>query len=169
VTGNGNVKYTATLVKREHLTDPSKYGVAMNSADNRIVVSTGTACAFERMYNAAKAAGVNLLISSAFRTLGRQTYFYNCMINKNCNGGNTAAKPGTSNHGQGLALDLNTDCGKQGTRSAPLAHPPAACKSSKVYRWLYSNGPTYGFVRRVQDEPWHFEYRPGQKQPAYAW
>lgn len=169
VAGNGNVKYTATLLRKEHMSEPAKYGLGLTQADNRIVINTGTACAFEKMHNAAKAAGVTLTINSAFRSLSRQQYFWNCYVNKNCNGGNLAAKPGTSNHGQGLALDLNTNCGGQGTARAPLPHPPAACKSNPVYKWLYDNAPKFGFVRAVQNEPWHWEYRPGRKHPAWAW
>jgi hypothetical protein len=58
----------------------------------------------------------------------------------------TCALPfaGSSNHGQGIALDLNTDCGKQFG-----AKPPAACKSSAVYMWLLKNARTHGFIRAV--------------------
>lgn len=114
-------------------------------------MTTTTACAFDKMATAAKQAGVTITIASGFRTIARQEYFYNCYITKSCNGGNLAAVPGTSNHGRGAALDLNTNCGSQ-SGSTP------ACGGSAVYQWLYKYGHTYGFTRTVQSEPWHWEY-----------
>jgi hypothetical protein len=29
-----------------------------------------------------------------------------------------------------------------------------------MYDWLKANGPAHGFVRTVNKEPWHWEYRP---------
>lgn len=43
----------------------------------------------------------------AWRPYKLQVYFYNCMINKNCNNGNLAATPGRSNHGWAIASDLS--------------------------------------------------------------
>ncbi|CAF1036326.1 unnamed protein product [Adineta steineri] len=103
------------------------------------------------MAAAAKQAGVAIKIASGFRTVARQEYFWNCYQTKSCNNGNLAARPGTSNHGKGIALDLNTDCGSQSG-----AKPN--CGGSKVYQWLYKNGAKYGFKRTVQSEPWHWEY-----------
>jgi len=60
----------------------------------------------------------------------------------------TAAKPGTSKHGSGLALDLNTS-------SRPHLN-------TSVYVWLVKNAHRYGFVRTVSSEEWHFEYLPQQ-------
>jgi len=137
-------------VRQEHLTNPSAYSLSAHDSDN--TMTTTTACAFDKMYSAASQAGVKIKISSAFRTIKRQEYFYNCYINKNCNGGNLAAKPGTSNHGKGIALDLNTDCGKQ-TGAKPN------CASSPVYQWLAKNTNSFGFTRTVQSEPWHWEYK----------
>lgn len=111
IVGNGNKVYTVMKVKKEHLSNPNSYNMASDKSDNTITPST--ACAFDKMLTAAKASGVRLTISSAFRTVGRQAYFWNCMQTKRCNGGSPAAPIGKSNHGQGIALDLNSDCGKQ--------------------------------------------------------
>lgn len=159
--GNGNVIYDTVLIAREHMSEPAKYGLPDTQADNTMRLTT--ACAFARLNAAATAAGVKITIASGFRTLARQQYFWNCFQTKKCNNGNRAAVPGNSNHGVGLALDLNSDCGKQ-----PGSRAPAACKSSKVYMYLLNNYRTHGFIRAVQDEPWHWEYRPGQAMPAWA-
>jgi len=160
--GNNNIMYQTVPIQAAHMVDPSKIGMSDQLADNTMRLQP-TACAFGRLAELASKAGVTVKIASGFRSLARQQYFWNCFQTKKCNNGNTAARPGNSNHGVGLALDLNTDCGKQLTSKAP-----AACKSSAVYTWLLNNYRTHGFIRAVPNEPWHWEYRPGQAQPAYA-
>lgn len=59
------------------------------------------------------------------------------------------AKPGASNHGSGVAIDLNVG-GR--TKFSPL--------NEANYVWLIKNGWKYGFVRTVKSEEWHFEYIP---------
>ena len=54
--------------------------------------------------------------------------------------GGLAAVPGTSNHGWGVATDLDLD-------AAGL-------------EWMRENGWRYGFVEDVPREPWHWTYRP---------
>jgi hypothetical protein len=150
IAGNGNVMYSVVKIKTEHLSNPSSFSSAPTDSDN--TMTTSTACAFDKMASAAKKDGVRITIASAFRTIARQEYFWKCYQTKKCNSGNLAAQPGTSNHGKGIALDLNTDCGKQ-TRAKPN------CNKSKVYQWLYNNGHKYGFTRTVKSEPWHWEFR----------
>jgi hypothetical protein len=149
MTKNDQSKVTVTKVAREHLTDPSIYNVAPTAKDNSI--SIPTACAFNKMWEAAKSAGVSLTISSAFRTYERQQYFWNCYQTKSCNNGNLAARPGRSNHGMGIALDLN-----------------ATSRGAAQYRWLASNAQRFGFVRTVPTETWHWEYRAGAPKASYT-
>ncbi|HEY5518844.1 MAG TPA: M15 family metallopeptidase [Cellulomonas sp.] len=68
--------------------------------------------------------------------------------------GALAAKPGTSNHGLGLALDVQ-------------AWPDVYGFGTDRYAWLVANGPTFGWVSppsvaqsAAYPEYWHFEYRP---------
>lgn len=69
------------------------------------------------------------------------------------------APPGSSNHGNGIALDLNT-----GSR---VSFTPRPSLNKKIYEWLVRNSWKFGFVRAVKSEEWHFEYRPdiSQKGP----
>ncbi|CAF0734460.1 unnamed protein product [Didymodactylos carnosus] len=157
IKGNNDVTYQVVKIKKEHLSNQASYSLAADQSDN--TMTTSTACAFDKMVSAAAAAGVKITIASGFRTIARQNYFWNCYQTKLCNNGNLAAKPGSSNHGKGIALDLNTDCGKQ-TGSKP------SCDGSAVYQWLYNNGHKYGFTRTVQSEPWHWEFRGIGVQPA---
>ncbi|CAF3495631.1 unnamed protein product [Rotaria sp. Silwood1] len=149
IAGNSNVMYSVVKIKPEHLSNPAIYSNSPTASDN--TMTTTTACAFDMMASAAKQAGVTIKIASGFRTVARQEYFWNCYQTKACNNGNLAARPGTSNHGRGAALDLNTDCGSQ-SGATPN------CGGSKVYQWLKNNGHKYGFKRTVQSEPWHWEY-----------
>lgn len=58
------------------------------------------------------------------------------------------AAPGVSQHGSGLALDLNTGRRDKGSLN------------KTVYTWLCKNAHKFGFVRTVSTEEWHFEYIP---------
>src|SRR4051812_6990551 len=71
--------------------------------------------------------------------------------------GSFAARPGTSEHGWGLAVDL-CDGIEQGS-------------SSLGYQWMRANAPMYGWQNpdwalaggAGPFEPWHWEYFPGEK------
>lgn len=60
------------------------------------------------------------------------------------------AKPGTSNHETGLAIDFNVT------------------GNDKAFNWLFNNALSYGFVRTVPSERWHWEYRPGTTKFAFV-
>ncbi|KAJ3096340.1 hypothetical protein HDU97_006013 [Phlyctochytrium planicorne] len=109
---------------------------------NPVVVST--ACAFMKMKEKAKADGVNLKLNSGFRTMAEQEHLYKCYQTKKCNHGNLAAKPGFSNHQNGIALDISVS-------------------QTKTYNWLVAHAKANGFIRTVPSEKWHWEHRPGQK------
>lgn len=91
------------------------------------------------------AAKDNILISitSGFRTFAKQARLFNGWKSGRP-GFNRAAKPGRSNHQNGIALDINTG----GFDGAP------------VYDWMKANGTSYGFIRTVNGEHWHWEYQP---------
>jgi len=38
-------------------------------------------------------------------------------------------------------------------------YPPG--EITKTYKWLVANMATYGFIRTVAKERWHWEYQPG--------
>jgi hypothetical protein len=105
-------------------------------------VTKTTGHAFLRLQKAAHDAGVYVALNSGFRTQAEQQYFYGCYVNKNCNGGNLAARPGYSNHQSGWAVDVT----------------PSS--------WLNANAKRFGFEFTVPSEPWHIEYRPDN--PAHG-
>jgi len=100
--------------------------------------------ALARMNAAYRVAfGRDLTISGSYRTLDEQ-------ISTRAAKGTMAAVPGTSNHGWGLAIDLDQ---LNGYRSAQ-------------YAWLKANAMTYGWHHptymdeggRGPHEPWHWEF-----------
>ncbi len=106
------------------------------------------------MVMAAHADGVDLKLSSGFRTYEQQQYLYNCYKNCNCNDCNVAAPPGYSNHQSGHAVDITTGC--------KLGWSNDYCASqSTTFAWLIKNAGYYGFEKTVKSEPWHWEWWEG--------
>lgn len=88
---------------------------------------------------AAKRAGFNLTVNSAFRDNSQQTYLYNLYKTGK---GNLAAPPGWSNHQMGTAIDI----GGVGGFGTP------------AFNWLASNAPSFGFKNDVSTEFWHWHF-----------
>jgi LAS superfamily LD-carboxypeptidase LdcB len=109
-------------------------------------VELNTAIQFERMRIAAQGDGHTLRIVSAFRTMSKQRELYQLYLSGR---GNLAARPGYSNHQNGIALDLNPEEGNN-------------------YRWLAKNANRFQFCRTVASERWHWEYRPTNKGPCIS-
>ena len=85
---------------------------------NGKLVSTSLLPAFAAMYRAARGDGVTLQLASGFRTMDQQRYLYDCYINRDgdicppgCSSCNVAAPPGSSNHQNGTAIDIETNRG----------------------------------------------------------
>lgn len=96
---------------------------------------------FQAMKADAAAAGVEIGITDSYRdhatqvSLARRKGLYSQ--------GGLAATPGTSNHGWGMAVDLDLD--------------------SKGLAWMRENGWRYGFVEDTPREPWHWGFRPANR------
>ena len=95
--------------------------------------------AFMRMRAAAAAAGVELVVESAFRTWDQQKALYDAYVAGERT--DVAAPPGWSNHQGGTAVDLKT---ARGTNAA--------------YDWLVEHAAEFGFHSTVGSEPWHWEF-----------
>lgn len=158
-----NIDGTVFLVNRQHAV--SQYYAPVT----RKVIGPGMsqtmredgAAALEEMFAAAKADGINLSIVSGYRSYSKQSTIYS---RKKASQGQEAAdrvsaRPGTSEHQLGLAMDvakkgssqLNTSFGK-----------------TKEGQWVSANAHRFGFiVRYLEDyedvtgymyEPWHVRY-----------
>lgn len=69
----------------------------------------------------------------------------------------TAAVPGTSNHGFGLAVD---------TGEERDSDPGAESLDRPTLDWLLGHADKFGFSWEVQSEPWHIRYYAGDKIPS---
>jgi len=78
--------------------------------------------------------------------------------------GAPAAYPGTSKHGWGMAIDIDTKAsfGKRATKDKEGKYTEAF--NSPEYKWLLENAPTYGWMHPAfaqaggsAPEPWHWE------------
>ena len=99
---------------------------------------TPAARSFEAMRDAAARDGVTIGITDSYRTYESQV---DLAERKGLySQGGLAARPGTSDHGWGVAMDLRLD--------------------STAQSWIRTNGATYGFAEDVPREPWHWAYRP---------
>lgn len=91
-----------------------------------------------RLLADAQAAGVHIGITDGYRSYDSQVKVAN---EKGLySQGGLAAKPGTSQHGWGLAVDLSLDPNAQA--------------------WMRQHAKEYGFVENVPREPWHWEFQP---------
>lgn len=106
--------------------------------DTRHKLWAPAAESLNRMIEDAKRDGVKIGITDSYRPyaeqvdLARRKGLYSQ--------GGLAAKPGTSEHGWGMATDLDLN--------------------SEALSWIRKNGKDYGFVESVPRESWHWSYRP---------
>lgn len=107
-------------------------------------LSPPTAAAFGDMAAAARAAGITLRVTDSYRSYDEQVHVaaHKGLYSE----GGLAATPGTSNHGRGLSVDLDTD--------------PSALT------WLRANAGRFGFVEDVPREPWHWTFRSPATRPS---
>jgi len=111
------------------------------------------------LYNAAKEAGMNIIVNSSYRSYKDQEETYQTFLYRYGKeyADNYAARPGHSEHQTGLAFDIT---------------PPGASMDNhdqfKEFDWLKDNAHKYGFILRYPEgktfitgynyEPWHFRY-----------
>lgn len=108
------------------------------------------------MFAAAKTEGLNIYISSGFRSFSYQTNLYNKYVNKDGKkmADTYSARPGHSEHQTGLAFDVNQI-------DNSFADTPEG-------KWIANNCYKYGFILRYPKgktnetgymyESWHFRY-----------
>lgn len=126
--------------------------VGGTSRSGLVLLSEPTLLAFLAMSAQAAAAGVTLTINSGFRSYPEQKALHDLY---KAGRGNLAARPGTSNHQSGIAIDLSVQMGS-GNPS------PNVAGWTPTYRWLVRHGREHGFMRTVSSEAWHWEHRPGE-------
>ena len=149
---------------------PEGYTVELTELRNGHAVDTRAYPDLQRMMDDCRAAGLEPVICSSYRTLETQQRLYENKIRRLMNeglsreeataqAGTVVAVPGTSEHQTGLALDI-VDASYQVLDTAQ--------ESTAVQQWLMANSWEYGFILRYPGEksdltgiiyePWHYRY-----------
>lgn len=112
--------------------------------------------AWKEMKADAKAIGLNIYISSGFRSFITQRNIYNRNVlnNGQAKADTYSARPGSSEHQTGLAFDLNTIT--------------SSFANTSEGKWVANNAHKYGYIIRYPKgktdktgyiyEPWHLRY-----------
>lgn len=114
------------------------------------LVEVVTAEFFHALADAARKDGVSIRLTSGFRTNDEQTRLFlersDPAVRMHRG---VAAKPGYSNHQSGRAIDIHTGLTVASFREGGR---------SIEYDWLSQHARSFGFVRTVAAEPWHWEH-----------
>lgn len=126
------------------------------SAEGKYMLISPAADAWKRMKKAAANDGINIWLTSAYRSPDYQAELVKARMasgkaapdiceykgEKLRTNDNLMACPGSSNHGWGRAIDIQ---------------PVFSNSSSSAFTWLKNNALNFGFVNYTA-EPWHWEY-----------
>jgi hypothetical protein len=98
--------------------------------------------AYEQMRSAAARDGVNIQIVDGYRSWESQSAAYDDYLAGRKK--ETVAAPGTSQHGNGLAIDVSNGS--------------IVGKDDPEWQWLQQNASRYGWYP-ISNETWHWEFR----------
>ncbi len=129
-----------------------------------IKVAKNIAGPLQAMFRAAEARGVELMLSSAYRSYDEQQATYDSYLELHGKAyvASYVAPAGASEHQTGLAVDI-------ATKSSSCAKSSNDCSLDYASTaWLANNAPTYGFIQRypggkqsitgIAGETWHYRY-----------
>ena len=152
-----------TLVNRTHPV-PDGWETELVELRSGISVDARMYPALQKMFDSMRAQGIYPLVREGYRTREYQQEIMADRIRTHLSQGCSedeakqlaeqyVAKPGTSEHELGLAVDINAAVGTD---------------SKDVYSWLAEHAPEFGFILRYPEgkseitgiayEPWHFRY-----------
>jgi len=126
-------------------------------------IRSGTAAELQRMFDAAKAEGINLNIQSGYRSYNFQSNLYGRYVREQgqATADTQSARPGHSEHQTGLAVDI-------GGTTNPSCNIAECFKDTVEGKWAAANAYKYGFIIRYPSnktsitgytyEPWHLRY-----------
>ena len=130
------------------------------------------AAALEELFQAAQSEGIRLSTVSGYRSYSKQSLIYSRKVGRTgseAEADKLVARPGTSEHQLGLAMDLAT------RNSSTLSERFA---STAEGQWVYANCQRFGFIVRYlkgyEDvtgysyEPWHIRYVGRENAEAIA-
>lgn len=149
---------------------PDEYNISLTSLPNGHAIDSRCYPALTEMMNDCREAGCQPLICSSYRSQEKQESLYQERIDEltaqgyskkdaKAKAATSVARPGTSEHQAGLAVDLVDN-----------SHQilDATQQDTPVQQWLMENSWKYGFILRYPNdkssltgiiyEPWHYRY-----------
>ena len=145
---------------------PNDYELELTTLSNGVQVDSRVYPDLQKMFDDMRNEGIYPVVYEGYRTYEQQEKMMQDKIDAFMEEGYSrkaakhralewVAKPGTSEHELGIALDINASANSQTTHE-------------EVYQWLYNNAYRYGFILRYPEgkesitgidyEPWHYRY-----------
>lgn len=157
---HGDPNAIDVVVNKKHCFNPIDFVPRDLTGFQGFLVSAKIVPDLEAMFSAAAAAGVQLNMTSSYRSYANQVVTYNNWVRVN---GSTAAadtvsaRPGYSEHQTGFAIDMSAgNCSLE------------CFLGSAQYTWMQEHGAEYGFIQRYpigyesitgyNSEAWHYRY-----------
>ena len=153
------------ILVNENYRIPDDYRIEFTVLANGEKVDSRIYPELQKMFDAARADGLELFVREGYRTYQEQEEIMDNRIKEYEKNGYSEKKakqlaeeyvaiPGTSEHELGLCVDINADV--------------SICSSEAVYAWLAENAYKFGFIKRypsdkiditgINNEPWHYRY-----------
>ena len=157
-------EWNLILVNKNHKI-PYNYSPELIELSNGEKVDARIYPDLQKMFDDARAAGLQLFVRDGYRTGDEQKAIMNDKIAAYEAEGYSkkeakalaktyVAEPGTSEHELGLSVDINAES--------------SGAFQDAVYEWLDENAYKYGFIKRypadktditgIDNEPWHYRY-----------
>ena len=162
-------QWNLTLVNKWNLL-PESHNPSLTQLKNGHAIDERAYPDLQDMMDECRAAGLNPLICSSYRTMDKQKKLYKNKVDEylaqgysqesaEAAAGELVAVPGTSEHQLGLALDI-VDVANQVLDERQ--------ENTEVQKWLMKNSWKYGFILRyptdksditgISYKPWHYRY-----------
>ena len=153
---------------------PEDYAPVLENVQGKYNLDEKAAESAKNLVAAAKEAGFNMLLCSAYRTVQKSAELYQRKVNEFLSAGYSeadakteaakwVAPPGTSEHHTGLAMDLVSS--DYWSYYSDLEHDYEKFDS---FKWMYEHCAEFGFILRypkdkqeitgITYEPWHYRY-----------
>lgn len=159
----GGQLFKARLCALSDLPSSSEASTPGNSlyiqgANGKAIVNSRVSKNFVALVKAAKSDDIPMKAMSSYRSMKQQEQL--CRDDAGCSSGNytAVAKPGTSNHQAGVAIDFAmADQAKYSLDTGNCVTKNGVCEApgDKVWEWLQDNASKYGLKQYV-NEFWHW-------------
>ena len=147
------------VINKKHCFNPYNYVPGDLVTSHGATISAKAVADFNKMYDAAAAAGQPFRVTSSYRSYNTQVATYNHWVATSGRAGadTYSARPGYSEHQTGFVIDVAAG-------SCSLS----CFGGTSQYGWFKANAATYGFIQRYHagytaitgytSEEWHYRY-----------